>query len=1056
MELNTVTQCAQHLRCYAELAPDEVKSPKKPGRVRKPAVNPKASPTATQQMIKDISKPYGGFVFVFDTETTPDVALPLTVGCFMVFGISDQMKIKLSLSGMLDREALDTPHQSGLFYNHDNITCDELTIIKNYAKSRNLPLFDKTYFVTQIFYDWVYRKQALCVGHNLPFDLSRLAIDSTEARGAFSGGFSLRLCTCDLPPNKNAVPIKQCMWHPKIRVKSLGGKKGLIAFEGLRNDNKPCGEEFNYRGKFLDTATFGRALLGPGNASLLGLGKRFKAPILKTDGGEHGIITPEYLDYLVNDVKATFSLFQKERDLFKLHDVSRAPWSILSEASLGKAYFKELGVVPFMKKHADFPKPVIGYFMSAYYGGRSEVKYRRAITECVYADFKSQYPTVNALMGLQDLLIADRIDIVQDTYAVTQWIDTLTIDDLQSGDTWKKLRGICQVIPDNDILPLRSNYDDESPAGNIGVNIITSPIPTWYTFADVIASKLLTGKTPHIVDSIELIPVGQYPTNKKILFNNPIYSIDLTTDELFTKVIDLRTEVRQEAKHLDKTSADYQYLDGLQIALKLLANATSYGVLVEVTPDERLTPQKGTIYKDDVKDIVATGLEKPGTYFAGPLGALIPAGGRLLLAIAEKLAADRGLRVAMCDTDSNIFAKPDAMNSGDFQTAVKSITAWFNPLSPYNTTGALFELEDVNFDEAGQIQPLFFTGVSTKRYSVFNLSDDDTPIIRKFTTHGLGHIISPAGYESETPCLNPDAINPRDRWVHDLWVNHINSLIKNTEPVINHKLRVPVISSATVSSAAVLRNYSNLPNIKPFCFFTTTPGLYQSSKQQKDDDDAGLFKTTFYSPFTTDWRELKGKVRRKDTHDIVNGWDGAYMTIADCVKNYFTHGEAKSYPSTGEGWLERRHMRVVEHVYMGKEYSEKHGQAMQLNEVVKTHFMPLAQLGLFGNNNVISLLNDVCLGELNRLTELPRDYLNNIKMGRCEPSREHQIIIAEGVTQYHKTQRTDLQSLIKKATPFKVAKAAKLGLRTVYNVMNGVNVKQSTLTKIQNAVVRLL
>ena len=74
------------------------------------------------------------------------------------------------------------------------------------------------------------------------------------------------------------------------------------------------------------------------------MGKRFKAATLKRPwAGEHGgPITTEYLGYLVDDVVATWDLDRAEREVFKRHGVSVSPWKIYSEASLGKAYFKDL------------------------------------------------------------------------------------------------------------------------------------------------------------------------------------------------------------------------------------------------------------------------------------------------------------------------------------------------------------------------------------------------------------------------------------------------------------------------------------------------------------------------------------------------------------------------------------------------------------------------------------------------------------------------------------------------------------------------------------------
>jgi hypothetical protein len=91
--------------------------------------------------------------------------------------------------------------------------------------------------------------------------------------------------------------------------------------------------------------------------------------------------------------------------------------------------------------------------------------------------------------------------------------------------------------------------------------------------------------------------------------------------------------------------------------------------------------------------------EKPGKYFA-PYGGLIPAGGRLLLAIAETLAKREGLLYVFCDTDSMCFGRPEKMPRKAFREAVLRIVGkdgWFQPLSPYSDGGTFFDLEDVNY-----------------------------------------------------------------------------------------------------------------------------------------------------------------------------------------------------------------------------------------------------------------------------------------------------------------------------------------------------------------------
>src|SRR3712207_3248993 len=133
-------------------------------------------------------------------------------------------------------------------------------------------------------------------------------------------------------------------------------------------------------------------------------------------------------------------------------------WQIYSEASIGKAYKKKLGVVPFLQQHPDFSKDVLGKAMSTYYGGGSGIRIRLQPVEVIYCDFKSQYPTVNALMGVQDLLLAEHIDVQPCPEATQAFLNRITLDDLHHFDTWRRLLVLVQLRPDQDLLPVRAQF----------------------------------------------------------------------------------------------------------------------------------------------------------------------------------------------------------------------------------------------------------------------------------------------------------------------------------------------------------------------------------------------------------------------------------------------------------------------------------------------------------------------------------------------------------------------------------------------------------------------
>jgi hypothetical protein len=222
----------------------------------------------------------------------------------------------------------------------------------------------------------------------------------------------------------------------------------------------------------------------------------------------------------------------------------------------------------------------------------------------------------------------------------------VTLGDLRNKETWPKLRGVALVDPNDDILPYRAQYGVENEDGslnvNIGINRVISACPAWWTFADIIASKILTGRTPRILKTLELYPIGRQRTNVIKLFGET--EIDLGKgDDFFTTLIDARIDVQDE---LDSslTPVDRRaFLEAFQNALKLTANGTSYGVPNEFIVDDHKAEVPTMVYHggketkvkarlhyigEDGQNVISDfKAEEAGKYFA-PFGLLIPAGGR--------------------------------------------------------------------------------------------------------------------------------------------------------------------------------------------------------------------------------------------------------------------------------------------------------------------------------------------------------------------------------------------------------------------------------------------
>jgi hypothetical protein len=117
------------------------------------------------------------WTLIFDTETTLDPGQGLRVGGYQ----------------LRRRERL---REEGLFYEPDGLTEHELGTVRAYADARGRVLRTRGEFVEEVFLRKAWDDRALVVGHNLPFDLSRISIANrpTQSRDpSMRGGFSLTL-----------------------------------------------------------------------------------------------------------------------------------------------------------------------------------------------------------------------------------------------------------------------------------------------------------------------------------------------------------------------------------------------------------------------------------------------------------------------------------------------------------------------------------------------------------------------------------------------------------------------------------------------------------------------------------------------------------------------------------------------------------------------------------------------------------------------------------------------------------------------------------------------
>jgi len=890
-------------------------------RKPKPDAKPAAEKKANPWWSKDRIAPQD-WVLVFDceTRTTPDQQLRF--GTF-------QLRYR---GHIIER---------GAFYDPTLDETDLATLGREVANERpsadgeRIVLLTRQEFVERVFFNSAYYIGAQIVGFNLPFDLSRLAIEHTHSKRSMKGGFSLIL-----HPSKR---------YPRVRVRHLSPRSSLIQFTGTKpdkggvsDDEAPDMEKREPdRGYFVDVKTFAAALLSESH-SLESLCKTLDVATKKEPSDDHGeILKPEYVRYAFDDTQTTWECFDALSKKFASYGLTdTGAYDLYSEASLGKAYLKTMGVKPWREVQEDFSPLIIGNILSAYYGGRSEVHIRRQIVDVLHCDFLSMYPTVCTLMGLWEFVRATGVTDADDTNAVRALVANCTADDLKAPAQWRKLAVLVQVLPQNDLLPVRAAYG-ESETTTIGLNYLTADEPMWFTLADVLVSKILTGKTPHIVEATRFMPMEPQSDLHSVTVSGRL--VDPVKDDFYKTLIDHRREIRTRADAAKQPEKDR--LEGEQQGVKILANATSYGIFVELNVQKLSKSQEMISHGVYAKewDCDSDDWEKPGRYFHPLLATLITGAARLMLSLAERQVIDQGLNWAFCDTDSLAIANLPRLATKEFERSALKVQDWFADLNPYAVKGSILQLEAVNFPPGKKGQLDYLTppqclAISAKRYVLFNHGADGNAVIRKASGHGLGYLMAPYDEPVEKRRERIKRIGV-PLWQEDFWQEVIRAAqSKDPDQVPLDKMRgftSPAASQYAATKPGTLswfdaynkgKHYAD--QVKPFNFLLS---LYAKSRiQMALDDSAALAGPQWRrreprpaAPYQKDARKAAEHAFDRDRPEqgVPVHW---LKTVARALARYHLHPEEKFLGGDYDqrGILMRRHVHALAFQPIGKESDE--------------------------------------------------------------------------------------------------------------------------------------
>lgn len=865
-------------------------------------------------------------VLVLDFETLTDSSQALTFGSYRVYRSSGRLV------------------QEGLVH-ADDLPAKHLAVLKRYVQAHaddrggRLRLLSRTPFLAQVLWPIGYEARALIVGYNLPFDLSRLAWDWQPAR---EGGLTLKLWQSVAADGT----VYDHLWRPGVRIRALDPRRQFIEFTGpakIDADNLVDGRTY-YRGRFLDLHTLAYALTDR-NLTLDEAAAAFGLTARKHAVERHGVVSEAYVDYNRQDVRLTWHLYQALSQEWERHPIDLDPEQAFSPAGVAKGYLRTTGITSPATRATTVTPEVLGYFMAAYLGGRSEERIRRLPLPIRYVDFSSMYASVFALLDLHAWLIAESFEVLDATAESRAVLAKANPGTLYDRKLWRRLAVVvCRVRPTGNLLPARSLWDSdpEDPASagawTIGLNQVTSHQDLWYALPDLIVDKLHGGRI-EILEAIAIRPVGRLPGLQPVELRG-----ELGVDPRFEDLFRAATEQRARLK-LARGS------DDLRQFLKTFANAGAYGIFAEYRALVRSAqPTAVTVFGLTQLDANVYRPEEPGEFCYEPLATSITAAARLLLALLEAEVTGRGGAYIACDTDSLLIVaggkgellpcagggqrlpdgRPAVMVLSEDE--VDTIIAKLNRLNPYSpgTVESLLKLEDENFAPDGSRRPLRAVAISPKRYALYELTAAG-PTFAKVSSHGLGLYVR--------PCADsPGWDRPWPWWIQEVWRRIVLELEGLPLPLEPEWFSAPAISRLPITQPADLAPFAQLnaglpfaAQVKPFNFLTIG----------HDDPLAPLpqglqrERLTLVAPYvqTADealklaWRNrFDGQAVEVTTQPGGRPDAVRLRTISDVVRDYRLHPDPKSGDPDGgrghrgsRGLLPRLHLDVTEVRHIGKE-----------------------------------------------------------------------------------------------------------------------------------------
>jgi hypothetical protein len=505
------------------------------------------------------------------------------------------------------------------------------------------------------FFSLAYKKQNLVVGFDLPYAISRIATRWMEVKKGerFVKGWKLEI-----------LPGRDGKWGPSIVVKATHGSATFIEFRqcGGADSSEEQGseneDEHHYpHGQFLDLRALAYALSVDWHTLESALAA-FTDDATFTDEAPHcdaGPVWQQAVD-LHQRAYATKRLAKTLLHLFDRYPVSRGHEG--GQGRLGETkVYSPAGIHGAIARHIDFDRPDmprnrIGPSSAACFGGQVDVAALGYVPSLWSTDFSKQYATIAALIRLQDFLRADHLDFVEATDEVRDFAARCGTADLLRDPVglFPQLAVLCWVRLRGEIVPVRAWFDGHSFSMGVVPRSGSDPsklVPLM--LPDVIAAKERSGRLPEIVRAERIVPKDLRPLRQLKLPSG----VWLDLDNPYRSLVEEGERLKRGLGAWAKVPASVRAV--LYRGWKAGNNMLAYGALARTDLMDLPGNKKEEVtllYDEGECRARLRHPENPGPLNCPPLAALVPACGRLLLAIVHRLVEDKGGFIAMGDTDS--------------------------------------------------------------------------------------------------------------------------------------------------------------------------------------------------------------------------------------------------------------------------------------------------------------------------------------------------------------------------------------------------------------------